>query len=296
MSSSKRFVNYIFLPISYLAILFITLPSFASIQNDLLVDINWLKEKQSSENIIIDVRSYEEYTQGHIPHAVNIPVKNTFNPKNNTDRVANIRHIKSLFSDAGIDHEKSITLYDDGSHIDAGRVFWVFEVYGHKNVKLLSGGYPAWVKKHHQDISTEQVIPIKTNYVPNLNPKRLSTKLSVQLAIHDEGKIIIDARSRAEFEGIESIASRAGHIPSAINIPWDENFTEIDGVVVLKDNSELRKIYEKIDPTKKVFLYCNKGKQSSLSYSVMRNLGFDAAHYDGSWFEWGNDKQLPIVH
>lgn len=294
MNKLKAVLGLSFNPLFLSALLFTSFSSIASIQNSLLVDTAWLAENLLTKNTIIDVRSNELYKQGHIPNAINIPVKSTFNPGNNVDRVANSRHIKTLFSEAGVTYDKKIILYDNGAHIDAGRAFWVFEVYGHKNVKLLSGGYPAWKSNPNNMISITQKKPLKSNYIPKLNPKRLSTKLAVQLAINDSSKIIIDARTAAEFNGIESIASRAGHIPGAINIPWDENFTVKDGVTVLKETSELKKLYSNIDPNKKIYLYCNKGKQSSLSYSVMRELGFDAAHYDGSWFEWGNDKLLPI--
>lgn len=266
----------------------------ASTEKKLLVDIPWLVQHEHEKGyVVVDVRSTDEYGNGHIPGAVNIPVSVTFNPKRNTDRVASTSHVKTVFSEVGITNDDIVVIYDDGRYIDAGRVFWVFEVFGHKQVKLLNGGYSAWKNKKQPVSKTEPTIK-KSNYIPNLEPNRLTTKFSMQMAIKGDNQIIIDARSADEFNGIKSIAVRSGHIPNAKSIPWTNNFTEINGVKYLKPLSELKAVYGNVDQEKKIYLYCNKGKQSSLSYMVMRQLGYDASHYDGSWYEWGNDASLPI--
>ncbi|RDH81384.1 MAG: sulfurtransferase [endosymbiont of Galathealinum brachiosum] len=267
----------------------------AGLAGQVLVDIHWLVKHQNDDGlVIVDARSYEEYKKGHIKGAVNIPVGDTFNPVSNTDRVGNLRHISALFSNAGIRNDHKIVIYDGNTYIDAGRVFWVLEVYGHKNVMLLDGGITGWSVYSGQSLSQVIVKPEKTVYIPAVEPERLVTKLSMHLALSDKRKVIIDARTKEEFTGIESIALRSGHIPNAVSIPWTENFIEIDGIKMLKPIEELQFIYNDIAQDKQVLLYCNKGKQSSLSYTILRQLGHDAAHYDGSWYEWGNDESLPI--
>jgi thiosulfate/3-mercaptopyruvate sulfurtransferase len=261
----------------------------------ILVDIDWLLKHQSDPDlVIVDARSKKEYKQGHIVNAVNIPVADTFNPIKNTDRVGNINHITQLFRNAGIRNEHTVVIYDGNSYIDAGRVFWVFEVYGHKKVKLLDGGVLGWKIYSKQPLSQLVNNPEKSNYIPAINPQRHITRLSMRLALDDENKVIIDTRPKDDFAGKKSIARRSGHIPNAVNIPWDENFVVINGIKMLKPIDELRTIYDKVIGEKKAYLYCNKGKQSSLSYTILRQLGYDAAHYDGSWYEWGNDNSLPI--
>lgn len=268
---------------------------FAGESTDVVIDTQWLKEHQNDSNlIIIDARSESDYKQGHIKGAVNIPVEDTFNPLIQTDRVGNIKYIAALFSSVGIRNDHTVVIYDKNSYIDAGRVFWVFEVYGHKNVKLLNGGLDGWIANSGQPLSQKNTTLQTTNYVPAIDPQRFVTKFSMRLAVRDKDKQIIDTRSRDDFDGKKSIASRSGHIPNAINVPWTENFVEVDGVKMLKPLDELRTIYDPLVNGKRVILYCNKGKQSSLSYTVLRKLGYDAAHYDGSWFEWGNDLSLPI--
>ena len=261
-----------------------------------LVSVEWLIKHQNDTNIIIvDARSEKKYKEGHIFGAVNIPVADTFNPLKNTDRVGNLKHIGNLFSNAGIRNDFTVVIYDGNTYIDAGRVFWVLEVYGHKNVKLLDGGIKGWQAYSNQALSHVMIKPKKTNYTPAIEPRRLVTKLSMRLAINDKNKVIIDARTKEEFSGKESIALRSGHIPSAVNIPWKNNFTDKNGIRMLKPIDELDAMYKAIAIGKQILLYCNKGKQSSLSYTILRQLGYEASHYDGSWFEWGNDERLPIM-
>ena len=278
----------------WILILFMSFVS-ASQAGEVLVSSQWLVKHQHDQDLlIVDARSEVEYRKGHISGAVNIPVKDTFNPLINTDRVGNLKHISELFSNAGIRNEQTVVIYDGNTYIDAGRVFWVFEVYGHKNVKLLDGGIKGWVAYSKQSLSQVSKRPEKTRYIPTIEPERHVTKFSMRLALEDKNKVIIDARTAKEFKGEASIAKRAGHIPNAINISWEENFVEINGIKMLKPVEELRKLYDGRVKNKQALLYCNKGKQSSLSYAILRQLGHNAAHYDGSWYEWGNDEKLPI--
>lgn len=279
-----------------IVLLLITLTGDAvSAQGDIiLVDTDWMQSHLHDENIVVvDARTEKQYLQGHIPSAVNIPVMKTYNPVYPKDRVANLPYIRELFRRAGICDDQTIVIYDNTEYKDAGRVFWVFEVYGHKNVKLLNGGFVLWQKKN-LPVSREMVEVSPSEYVPMIEPDRLITRLDMRLAIEDDSKVIVDARSHDEYIGKQSEASRFGHIPHAKSIPSDANFDMVDGVKMLKPVSELRKIYSNLADDKKIYTYCNKGKDSSLTYALLRQLGYNTAHYDGSWFEWGNDTTLPI--
>ncbi len=260
----------------------------------LLVEADWLNQRLSDKNIVVlDVRGRNEYLSGHIKGAVNIPVAATFSPNPPKDRVANIGYIQILFGDAGIDTSTGVVIYDNGEYINAGRSFWVLEVYGHKKVMLLNGGYPAWLKKQYP-VSSVEVKPKPRQFVAAIQPQRLATRLHTLLATEDDSKLILDARTSDEFNGKTSKSARAGHIPSAINIPWNRNFEDVDGVPTIKSFGKLKQVYSDIDKSKKTITYCNKGKQSSFTYFILRQLGYDVSHYDGSWYEWGNDANLPI--
>jgi len=260
----------------------------------LLVEADWLKQRLTDKNIVVlDVRDKDEYLSGHISGAVNIPVAATFSPTVPRDRVANISYIQKLFGDAGIDASMSVVIYDNGEYINAGRSFWVLEVYGHKRVMLLNGGYPAWLKKQYP-VTTEVTTPVSRQFLAAIQPQRVATRLHTLLATKDDSKLILDARTEDEYSGKISKSARSGHIPSAINIPADRNFHVVDGIPVIKSYDDLKQLYKDVSKSKKAITYCNKGRQSSFTYFIMRQLGYDVSHYDGSWYEWGNDADLPI--
>ncbi len=263
-------------------------------QTRIVVEVAWLAENIHKENVIVvDARTRAAYLNGHIPGAVSIPVSETFSKTDNTYKVGGLKYIRELFGRAGISHDKTLVVYGDDSYLDAGRVFWVFEVYGHEDLKLLNGGYDAWVKTGHHPVSKDEPVITETDYIPRINPERLSTQLSVRLAIDDDSKLLLDVRSREEYIGMSSRAKRYGHIPGAVNAPWYDMFVMVDGVRMIKPDAALRKLYGDVGD-KKIYTYCNRGEHASLTYTVLRQLGYDVAHYDGSWLEWGNDDDLPI--
>jgi len=257
-----------------------------------LVDQDWLSgELGSPDLVILDTRSRKAYLKQHIRGAVSLPVWDTFGGDPRTDLAAPISKIQALFSAAGIDQQTRVVLYDDGEMINAARVFWILETHGHKRVLLLNPGFQQWLAAG-LPADAKPVKPEPRQFLSHIAPDRLATKLSTRLAIDDPGSVIIDARDEVEYRGKKSVSSRSGHIPGAINIPFEENFTA-DGKS-LRSFSELKALYSGIDRNKKVITYCNKGRQSALTYFILRQLGYDVSAYDGSWYEWGNDLQLPI--
>ncbi len=260
-----------------------------------ILETDWLAGQLNSEHLrIIDSRSPKKYAKSHIPGAVNLPVNLTFAPKPRNDLVAPVTQISKLFGEAGIDFNHDVVIYDDGEFIDAARLVWILEAHGHTHVAILNGGFTAWTAAGNSQ-SQEIVKPEPTLFVPAVNPDRIASKFSTRMAIDNPNIQIVDSRANEEYLGKKSKASRKGRIPTAANVPWDMNYTENkEGIVKLKPRDELEKMYQHIDRDRKVITYCNKGKQSALSHFVLRDLGYDVAAYDGSWFEWGNDYSLPI--
>jgi len=257
-----------------------------------MVDQAWLAgELGRSDLVLLDTRPRDAYLKQHIRGAVNLPVRDTFGEDPRSDLAAPISRIQTLFSAAGIDQQTRVVLYDDGEMINAARVFWILEMHGHNRVSLLSPGFRGWVAAG-LPADAQQVTPRPRRFLSHVTPDRLATKLSTRLAIDDPDTIIIDARKREEYLGVESKSKRYGHIPTAISIPYEENFTS-DGKS-LRPFVELEAIYRRVPRDKKVIAYCNKGRHSALTYFILRQLGYDVSAYDGSWFEWSNDLQLPI--
>lgn len=257
-----------------------------------LVDHEWLLgHLDDPDLVIVDTRDVELYNAGHIEGAVNLPVWDTFGSEPRDDLAAPISVIQKLFSSVGIDQETRVILYDNGDMVNAARVFWILETHGHRRVGIMSPGYLAWAEKR-LPVSDQPVTPARRNFLSHVTPHRLATKFSTRLAISDPDTVIIDARTSEEYEGSTSRSARRGHIPGAMSIPADQNLDP--DKTGLKSFDELKAMYSKIDKDKKVITYCNKGRESALTYFILRQLGYDVAAYDGAWHEWGNDSQLPI--
>ena len=137
-------------------------------------------------------------------------------------------------------------------------VFGYLHYFSHKRVSLLDGGLDKW-KKEGYPVETKTNPFVKTNYRGKPNPKVLATAGEIEKSIGKKGTALLDARTKEEFEGIHVRAARAGHIPSAINIDWEEN---IQGGS-FKTKEELSKLYSKIPKDSKVVTYCQGGYRAA---------------------------------
>ena len=263
-------------------------------QHTLLVDTAWVKERiGSAEVVLVDTRDTVEYQKGHLPGAINIPVESTFSQTGDNSRIGSISQIRNLFSQHGLKNTDHIVLYDAGRVIDAARFFWVLEVYGHHRVSIMDGGLADWERQKYS-VQTAAVTRPQSVYIPSIRPNHIANQLNTRLAMTRRSVSIIDSRSSDEYAGKESKAKRFGHIPTAINIPWSDNYRSYGDNMTLRTDQELRKLYANQNVGDEVITYCNRGKQSALTYFVLRKLGYKVSVYDGAWLEWGNDDQLPI--
>lgn len=255
---------------------------------------DWLHAHlQDSQLVVIDARPPESYAEDHITGAVNFPDSLTYQQKSSGGTIVEPMAMQALLRARGIDQDKLIVVYDAGQLLDAARVFWVLEVYGLNQVRLLSPGYAAWVKRQFA-VTKEVPTPTPSQYIPTINHKRIASKFTTQLATVNPEQSVIDARDADSYQGKKSSAARFGHIPSAVNFPATHNFGSADGMVSLRGIEELQAQYSTLPKGKKIILYCEIGRASAANYLVLRELGYDVANYDGSWREWGNDLTLPI--
>jgi thiosulfate/3-mercaptopyruvate sulfurtransferase len=275
-------------------LMFTVLPCFAG---SLRTDTDWLSQNLATPTLVIlDARSEEDFLAGHIPGAVHFPDSLTYQDQQTSGLIINPQTAQNLLRERGIDTETAVVVYDAGSIVKSARVLWMLEVYGIRDVKILNGGFAAW-QKSNLPIEQQVVTKLPSEYVVQINHNRIASKLTTQLATINPQQSIIDARPVAAYRGEKSTAQRFGHIPSAINIPVDHNFSSLDGSEenhLLRDTSELKALYDNIDKNGKVVIYCEAGAVSATNYLVLRELGYNVANYDASWREWGNDFSLPI--
>jgi len=258
-----------------------------------IVPVEWLKERFSDKNIVIlDVRSSEEFKKGHIKGAINTPALWSFFKKE-TYKIPKLSSLQELFSSAGVEKNSLVILYDAGEFKWAARGYWILKVLGHQNVGLLEHSFGEYVK-NHLPISTEAIKPKKSLFVPRVADGEIETKLSTLMAIGK--KTIIDGRAYPHYIGKESIAKRFGHIPTSKHRPCTDNIQTLEGGSKMKNIEQLRELYKDLPKNKKIVLYCDGGAEAALNFIVLNELGYDASVYDGSWKEWGNSEQTPIIN
>ena len=244
---------------------------------------------QNDSVLILDARSYKDYSKGHIPGAVSLDLF-SFHWADTSQKglVSFGEHMRKILSYAGIDENKKIVFYDDVSGMLASRGVWMCLYFSHPDVQLLDGGLTKWISEN-LTIATESTI---------YKPSNLTTPINSSIIIGFEelneniDKItIIDARSPDEFDGIIPRAARGGHIPTAKNIDWNNN---LDDSGKLKSDEELDSLYQ-MNKESEIVTYCQGAYRAANSFLSLKKLGFkNVKVYLGSWGEWGNKMDLPI--
>ncbi|PJF22351.1 MAG: sulfurtransferase [Phototrophicales bacterium] len=273
---------------------------------DVLVSTEWLAEHLDDPNIRI-IESNEDpllYPSGHIPGAVQVDWTTDLNDPVIRDYLDKTGFEK-LASRIGITPETTLIFYGDKNNWWATYAFWVFQLFGHTNAKILDGGRLKWEKEGRPLVREVPQYP-STNYTaPERDDSRIRAFRDEVLAHIQAKKPLVDVRSPQEFTGEllhmpnypQEGTLRGGHIPGAINVPWSRAANPEDGT--FKSAEELRAIYEQeqgLKPDQEIVTYCRIGERSSHTWFALTYLlGYpNVRNYDGSWTEWGNAVRVPI--
>lgn len=268
----------------------------------LLADTNWVSENLEDQNlVIIDSRS-QGFEEGHIPGAVNLSSGKINDVENEIDGfLLGEEEFGELLRSLGVNQDSNILIYDDGNALSATRIFYALEYYGLKDqVKVLNGGYPAWLTAGN-DISVEPVQPAAGNFVAKANENLVSSKEQVLEQLENDNFVILDTRSADEYSGAEKRNNLyGGHIPGAVHREWTTSLTENEeGLQQFLSLEDLQENFESIgvEKDKTVITYCQTNVRGAHSYFSLRLLGYeDIRPYEGSWAEWGNSEDTPIIN
>ena len=242
-----------------------------------------------SDILIIDTRSFSEYSDGHVPGAVNLDLFAFHWIDTTKEGIENFnKQAEMIFSFVGASSEKKVIFYDDVSGMLAARGVWMLEYFSHPDVSMLDGGMKKW-KKENLSIETKLNPFQPSKFSGKINPEIIS---SYQYILDNIDTLqIIDARSEQEYTGDVVRAAQIGHIPKSVNINWNLNISE-DGT--FKSDDELSKLYQ-IPKDSEIVTYCQGAYRAANAFLALKKLVFEKVRvYLGSWGEWGNKLDLPI--
>jgi thiosulfate/3-mercaptopyruvate sulfurtransferase len=273
---------------------------------DALVSTDWVAQHLNDSNIRV-VESNEDpllYPSGHIPGAVQVDWTTDLNDPLRRDYLHK-DGFEKLMARIGVTPDTTVVFYGDKNNWWATYAFWVFQLFGHKNARIMDGGRLKW-EKEGRELTRDVPSYAATNYkAPERDDSKIRAFRDEVLKHVESGQPLVDVRSPGEYKGEllhmpnypQEGALRGGHIPGAKNIPWARAANADDGT--FKTADELRAIYEQeqnIKPNDDIIAYCRIGERSSHTWFVLTHLlGYNKVrNYDGSWTEWGNLVNVPI--
>ncbi|RCJ28012.1 thiosulfate sulfurtransferase [Nostoc minutum NIES-26] len=269
-------------------------------------ELSSLLKNHSSQTIIIDTRSLEEYAVSHLPSAIDIRALFTYLLENShPEGLRKLHeHFTELLSKAGISGKERLIIYEDS--LDRGygqscRGAFLLKYLGCAQVSVLHGGYKAWLAAG---------LPI-TDRVPNHESRMftvhpdasiLVTTQEMLQALDNPTIIKLDVRDRDEWQGLSSspynpdFCPRKGRIPNAVWLEWHRLMNCESQIPTFRSPAEIREICRSVGITSEsiVYVYCFKGSRAANTFIALQEAGIDARNYFGSWNEWSRDFSLPV--
>ncbi len=270
-----------------------------------LVSTQWVAEHIDDPGVIL-VESDEDvllYETGHVPGAVKVDWHTDLNRPDTRDYVDGAGFAE-LMSRKGISRDTTVVVYGDKSNWWAAYALWVFELFGHPDVRLMNGGRDKWIAEG-RELSTEKVAPERAEYPVVERDDARARAFKEDVLAHLGEQPLIDVRSLPEYTGERTHMAeypqegtlRGGHIPTAASVPWARAAAED---ARFRSREELEAVYRDevgLAEDDDIIAYCRIGERSSHTWFVLKYLlGYEKVrNYDGSWTEWGNSVRVPIV-
>jgi thiosulfate/3-mercaptopyruvate sulfurtransferase len=271
---------------------------------ELLASTDWLSDQLGRPEVrILDVRWRPDgsgratWAYAHIPGAVHVDWRVDLSDQSESGEtllLAGPELVARTLGVAGVSDGATVVIYDDTVSLFAARAWWSLRVYGLESVRILDGGYPAWMEEG-RPTSSATAPPPPAHFTPRAQPRMRLTTSDVRALLSSPDVTLIDARAPAEYRGHEGNTKRLGHIPGAVNVPVGAMTRP--GSQHFKNGDELRELLFKANVARGRRMVCYDGSgvaAAKLAYALTLLGHEDVAVYDGGWAEWGNRLDLPV--
>jgi thiosulfate/3-mercaptopyruvate sulfurtransferase len=271
-----------------------------------IVDDTYVAEAITRNAVVWDVRPADAYARGHIVGAISIGDAPRILRDDNTEDFIATDRIEKILGAAGLDPSRETIVYGSRGAWQPYFGLYTLQYFSGKNVRVFHEGVEGWTtagRAVSRDASQLPPVVLKLE----INPTAAVTTKEMLARLSNPDVQIIDARTPQEFAGEDIRAIRGGHIPGAINIPYEQNWvdpetsTKLARKVVnsnagmsLKRTADLKPLYSRFDPLKDTIVYCQSGARASETAGVLQELGFtNVKVYDSSWLGYGNTLDAP---
>lgn len=231
-----------------------------------------------------------QYAAGHIPGAwyahLDAGLSGTRGPHGGRHPLPDTAALARTFAAWGIDSAPPslVVAYDDSRFAFASRLWWLLRYCGHENVRVLDGGYRAWVDAG-LPIATAVPTPAQGNFVARPQPQLVVDRQQVIARRGQAGHVLVDSRETPRFLGLEEpIDPHAGHIEGACNLPWQQVADERG--FFLPPDAQRQRWGDALE-AENIVVYCGSGVTACVNLLALAELGRDDAQlYAGSWSDW----------
>jgi thiosulfate/3-mercaptopyruvate sulfurtransferase len=272
-----------------------------------IVGLGYVRQAVARGALLWDVRDKGAYAKGHVPGAVNIgdPMFTLRDPF--TEELLPAADVGKVLGAAGLDPAREIIVYGVRGLPQSYYAQTVLQHFGAADARVFHDGVDAWRGAGLAlDKKTVRRAPVALRLTPQ--PGVLASTKEVVAALRRGDAQILDVRSVKEFTGEDLRAIRGGHIPGAVNVPFEENWvdpgtigklstgaTKDSSGMALKPRDQLAKLYAGLDPAKEIFVYCQSGGRAALSAVVLAELGFRKVRlYEPSWLGYASWLSAPV--
>lgn len=271
------------------------------------VDRTFVQVAQKRGAILWDVRDETEYLKGHIPGAVNVgDVARTLRDPNREDFIP-VSAIEKILGEAGVDPAREIVVYGSTGNPYMAYAQYAIRFIGGRKAYIYHAGIEDWVAGGGQ-VSKTPPTPTPVKLSLKVDTSNFVTTDEMVKAVGRADVQIVDARTPKEFSGDDIRAIRGGHIPGAINVPYEQNWKDPEtpqklarkqvkdnAGMDLKDRDALKALYAKLDPKKETVVYCQSGVRAAQTAAVLEDLGFENVKvYESSWLGYAAKLSAPV--
>lgn len=265
-----------------------------------IVSVDWLAAHLDDPHLAIaDCRfnlmqpewGQQQYQTAHIPGAyfldLNRDLSSAVQPHGGRHPLPDPAQLSTTLQQMGINSEPVPTMvvaYDDSRFAFASRLWWLMRYLGHRPVAVLDGGWSAWTAAGHA-VTTEMPPRRTGNFVPQLQDDRVVNIEQVKARKDLPTVALVDAREGERYRGErEPIDPIAGHIPGAVNYPW-QGVTTAQGVARSPEAQKQR--WADLPTTDEIIVYCGSGVTACVNLLSLELAGISTGKlYAGSWSDW----------